>query len=215
MIDWLVPGRNSVVAAALNRPVTLAALGEALKQPPYQAPPSAPVLHLKPANTWSVAGAPIRCPAGASALSMGGSLGLVIGRRATAVSKPRALEYLAGLVVVNDVAIPYPSHYRPAIAQRCRDGFCPIGAMSPLSAGADPGLLEVVIEIDGVIVTRERPDYVRDPAALLADVTGFFTLAEGDILLLGEPAAPPVASPGQTVRVIVDGVGEITNPVVA
>lgn len=209
-----VAGRNAVYAAALNRPASIVALGDALHRPPYQAPPRAPVLHLKPANTWSEPGAPIRCPDGVATLRMGGGVGLVIGKRASRVPADRALDWVRGLVVVNDVALPYESHYRPAIKERCRDGFCPIGPEVPLAPGVDPGSLGVRIEINGAIACEERPDYVRGPAALLADLTAFLTLDAGDIVLLGEPAEPPLAHPGDTVRVIVEGVGVVENPVV-
>ncbi|MFN0181245.1 MAG: fumarylacetoacetate hydrolase family protein [Gemmatimonadales bacterium] len=209
-----VAGRNAVYAADLNRKATLVALGDALHRPPYQTPPGAAVLHLKPANTWSESGAPIRCPDGVPALRMGGGVGLVIGRRASRVPADRALEWVRGLAVVNDVAVPYQSHYRPAIKERCRDGFCPIGPEVALAPGVDPASLVVRIEINGAVERDERPDYVRGAAALLADLTAFLTLDAGDIVLLGEPAEPPLARPGDTVRVIVEGLGVLENPVV-
>ena len=214
MTGPLVPGRNAVYAAALNRPATLLALGDALSLPPYQAPPRAPVLHLKPANTWSGNGEPIRCPAGVAGLRMGGSVGLVIGRTASRLSAARALEWVSGLAVVNDVHLPYQSHFRPAIKERCRDGFCPIGAPVPMVAAFAPDRLEILVEINGKVVCREPPDYVRGAAALLAEVSAFLTLGPGDVLLLGEPAVPPLAGPGDLVRIIVDGIGTLENPVI-
>ena len=46
----------------LNYRGALAALGEAVNKPPYKAPPKAPVLYIKPANTWIGDGAPIPVP---------------------------------------------------------------------------------------------------------------------------------------------------------
>lgn len=214
MAGLLVPGRHAVYAAALNRPATLHALGDALSQPPYQAPPRAPVLHLKPANTWSGDGDPIRCPAGVAGLRMGGSVGLVIGRPASRLTAGRALDWVGGLVVVNDVHLPIQSHFRPAIKERCRDGFCPIGTPVPMMAAMAPDRLALIVEINGKVVCREPPEYLRSAAALLAEVSAFLTLGAGDILLLGEPAVPPLAGPGDLVRIIVDGIGTIENPVI-
>ena len=81
-------------------------------------------------------------------------MGLVIGRTVPAVLPDEALADLAGLVVANDVSIPYQSHYRPAITQRCRDGFCPIGPLVVPTGPLDPDRLEVVIEVNGRIVCR-------------------------------------------------------------
>ena len=92
---------GTVFAAALNRRETLEALGEALSRDPYRSPPKAPVLHLKPANTWIGPGEPIPCPPDVPALRMGGTIGLVIGRTASSVTETEALSYLGGLVVVN------------------------------------------------------------------------------------------------------------------
>ena len=54
----------------------------------------------------------------------------------------------------------------------------------------------------------------RSVAELLVDISDFMTLEPGDILLVGEPAGVPLASPGDSVRVEVDGLEAITNPVV-
>ena len=205
---------GTIYAAALNRKATLEALGDALLKSPYQSPPKAPVLHIKPANTRIGPGDSIPCPRDVPALRMGGTIGLVIGRTAGSVAEGDALSYLAGLVVANDVSIPYQSHYRPAIKQRCRDGFCPVGPLIPAVGTLDPDHLEVVIEIDGHIRQRAGgAGLVRGAAQLLADVSAFITFVPGDILLLGEPHDPPLAAPGQRVRVSIDGIGSLENEV--
>ncbi len=207
-----IPATRAVYVAALNRSATLDALGEALTRDPYRAPPRAPVIHLKPANTWSGAGDPIPCPREVAALRMGGTLGLVIGRTASRVSEANALDHVGGWLVANDVSVPYESHYRPAIRQRCRDGFCPIGAVAPVAALGNPDLAEVVIRVNGQV--RGRADgsgLVRGAARLLADISAFITFEPGDVLLLGEPHEAPVASPGDLVRITVEGVGSIEN----
>ncbi len=205
---------GTIYAAALNRRESLEALGDALLRSPYLSPPIAPVLHIKPANTRIGPGAPIPCPREVPALRMGGTIGLVIGRTASSVAEADALSYLAGLVVTNDVSVPYQSHYRPAIKQRCRDGFCPVGPLVTAAGTFDPDRLEVVIEIDGQIRRRAGGDgLVRGAARLLADVSTFITFAQGDILLLGEPHDPPLAAPGQRVRVVIEGLGSLENQV--
>ena len=72
-----------VYGAALNFRGALAALGDAVHGEPYKKPPEAPVLYLKPGNTWSSPGAIIAVPAGVPQLRMGGTLGLVFARTAT------------------------------------------------------------------------------------------------------------------------------------
>ena len=56
--------RGTVYGTLLNHHDALAALGSAVNQAPYKAAPKAPVLYIKPRNTWIDAGQPIVVPAG-------------------------------------------------------------------------------------------------------------------------------------------------------
>jgi len=207
--------RNTIYATALNFRRTLEALGDQLTQDPYKAPPRAPILYIKPPNTWSSPGATIRVPRGTAQLKMGGTLGIVIGRAASGVRESEALDYVTGWVVVNDVSIPHESYFRPAIKQRCRDGFCPMGAIAPREA-LDPAQARIQIFVNGELkASAAAKDLVRPVPKLIADVTEFLTLRTGDILLIGEPDNAPLASPGDRVRVEIEGIGNIENTLVA
>ncbi len=204
-------GRGAVYAAALNFRGAVEALGSKLSQDPYKAPPQAPILYIKPPNTWSIPGAKIRVPKGTSHLKMGGTLGIVMARAASRVSESEALDYVGGWLVVNDVSIPHQSYYRPAIKQRCRDGFCPMGAIAPRNA-LDPAQALMKIFVNGELKARATSrDLVRPVSTLIADVTEFMTLRTGDVLLIGEPDNSPLAGPGDRVRVEIDGIGSIEN----
>ncbi len=142
-----------VVGALLNHAPAIAALGAAVHQPPYKAPPQAPVLAIKPRNTLALSGADIEVPAGVAALEIGASLGIVIGRTACRVPQAAALDVVAGYTIVNDVSVPVPSHYRPSVRFRARDGFCPIGPrVVPAADVAAPDALGVQVQVDGVVV---------------------------------------------------------------
>ena len=158
--------------------------------------PSAPVLYLRPRNTWNTSGAPIRIPPDAEAVKVAGTLGIVMGR---------SLAYVA----VNDVSIPHESYFRPAILQRCRDGFCVIG-----SEVTDQLPAEFRTFINGELRTRSSAaDLVRPIARLLADIGEFLTLGPGDVLLIGEPPDAPLARVGDCVRIEVDGLPPLENQV--
>jgi len=154
------------------------------------------VLYLRPRNTWNVSGSPIRLPDGIKQLKMAGTVGVVIG---------------GGYVAVNDVSIPHESYYRPAIRQRCRDGFCVIG-----SDITDLRPREIRISINGELPCRANiDDLVRPVDRLLADISEFLTLQPGDMVLVGEPHNAPLAQAGDRVRVEIDGLPAIENQVVA
>lgn len=207
---------GTVYGVLMNDPQALAALGEAVHQAPYKAPPKAPVLYVKPRNTLAASGAPLALPAGWEALEIGAALGLVIGRTACRVPVDQALSFVAGLTVVADVSLPHDSFYRPSIRFKARDGFCPIGAVVPLNAVADPNALAVRVQLDGDTVhTTTTGSRVRPAAELLAAVTEFMTLLPGDILMLGVSAGAPLARAGQRVSIEIDGVGRLDHTVVA
>jgi 5-oxopent-3-ene-1,2,5-tricarboxylate decarboxylase/2-hydroxyhepta-2,4-diene-1,7-dioate isomerase len=202
---------NTVYAAALNFRGALEALGDKTSQDPYKAPPQAPVLYIKPPNTWSTPGAKIVVPGGTAQLKMGGTLGIVIGRAASRVSESEALDYVSGWVVVNDVSIPHESYFRPAIKQRCRDGFCPMGAIAHREA-LDPSRAHIQIFVNGELKAEANTtDLIRPVPKLIADVTEFMTLRTGDVLLIGEPDNAPLAALGDQVRVEIQGIGSIEN----
>lgn len=200
-----------VVGALLNHSPAVSALGAAAHQPPYKAPPQAPVLAIKPRNTLALSGADIEVPAGVAALEIGASLGIVIGRTACRVPQAAALDVVAGYTIVNDVSVPVPSHYRPSVRFRARDGFCPIGPrVVPAADVAAPDALGVQVQVDGMVVHESSTAArLRGVASLIAAVTDFMTLQPGDVLLLGRSQGAPLARAGQTVEIAISGLGAL------
>jgi len=205
-----------VYATLLNHRSAWQELGEAVNHPPYDAPPKAPVLYVKPRNTLAASGDPVPVPAGVSELELEASLGLVIGRPACRLEEARALEYLAGYLIVNDVSIPHRPYYRPSIRARARDGFCPVGPrVVPCAAIANPDDLAIRVFIDGKLRQQTgTSQLVRSIRRLLADVTDFMTLSPGDILAVGAAAPAPRVRAGQQARIEIDGLGQLESPFV-
>lgn len=206
-----------VYGTLMNDPAALAALGDAVHQAPYKAPPKAPVLYVKPRNTLASNGAALALPAGWDMLEIGAALGLVIGRTACRVDAASALSYVAGYTIVNDVSLPHDSFYRPSIRFKARDGFCPIGpAVVPASAIVNPDALGVRVYVnDELVHSTSTAGRVRPAAQLLAAVTDFMTLQPGDILMLGVSAGAPKARAWQRVAIEIDGLGRLENTVQA
>ncbi len=208
---------RTVYGALLNHRDALAALGGAVHRSPYKAPPQAPVLYIKPANTWIGHGAPIPVPADAPELEMGAALAVVVGRTACRVSEAEALDHVAGYTIANDVSVPHAEFYRPSVRLKCRDGFLPIGPwVTARRRVADPDALTLRVWVDGELrLVATTAELIRPVARLLADVTEFMTLVPGDVLLTGVPAGAPRARAGQRVAIEIDGLGRLENPLVA
>jgi 5-oxopent-3-ene-1,2,5-tricarboxylate decarboxylase/2-hydroxyhepta-2,4-diene-1,7-dioate isomerase len=206
------PMGATVYGTLLNHREALAALGDQVNVAPYKAPPKAPILYIKPRNTWAQSGDAVVVPSDVHELQMGATLGLVIGRTACKLSVVDALDYVAGYVVMNDISVPHESFYRPSMRFKCRDGFCPMGAFVPREAIANPDALAVTVAMDGAVVQQtDTGGRVRSVAQLLADVTEFMTLHPGDILSIGVSAHAPLAHAGQRVTITIAGVGQLHN----
>ena len=202
-----------VYGTLLNHRTAWQQLGTAVNQPPYNAPPRAPVLYLKPRNTLANQGDSVLVPRGTHELEVGGCLGLVIGRPACDLAEETALDYVAGYLIVNDVCIPHEPYFRPSISARVRDGFCPLGPrVAPHTAIADPDALVTEVFIDGELRQRaSTADLVRPIRKLLADVTDFMTLLPGDILTVGAAMPAPRVRAGQRSCIEIEALGRLEN----
>jgi 5-oxopent-3-ene-1,2,5-tricarboxylate decarboxylase / 2-hydroxyhepta-2,4-diene-1,7-dioate isomerase len=216
-VDWDVPTTGTVIGTLLNERLALAALGDAVHAPPYRVPPQSVVLYIKPQNTWTACGAPIVLPASLDEVEIGAVLGIVIGATACRVSMERALDFVVGYTVVNDVSEPHASVFRPAIRQRSRDGFCPIGPwIIARQEVPSPDALDTRVFINGELrATHSTGNLVRPVARLIADVSAFMTLSPGDVLLAGVAGDAPRGHVGDRVRIEIDGIGTLENSLVA
>ncbi len=194
---------GTVVGALLNHPGEVAALGDAARQAPYKAPPTAPVLTVRPRNTLRWAGAaPVTVPQGVEQLAVHASLAIVIGRAACRVPVAQALDWVAGYTLALDLRVPHESHYRPALRHMARDGFCTLGPQVVAAALVTaPDELMLTVEMDGQAVqAASTGGRTRGVAQLIADVSDFMTLQAGDVLLLGHAPPAPLAAAGQVLR---------------
>ncbi len=197
------PMTGTVYGVLLNFQAERDALGERMSLPPYQAPPRAPVLYIKPANTWSAHGAAIPVPAHVREVEIGASVRLLMGPAGR----------LAGCVLMNDLSVPHESFYRPPVRFKCLDGFLGVGSdIVP----TDPDTLALDVRVNGE--TRQRVDFrgtVRNSASLLADVGEFMTLRAGDVLMLGCAPGRPLARVGDRIEIHAPGFPPQVNTLVA
>ena len=178
-------------------------LGDTMVQPPHNAPPQAPVLYIKPANTWSSNGAGIDLPTGVETVLVGASVALVMGPRQWQSGAASAVPTVAGYVLVNDLELPGGNYFRPAVKTQCVDGFLGLGAhcVAPQDA-ADPAGFALQVHINGDLCQTIRfNDLVRDAETLVRDVDAFMSLRAGDLLLLGCDADRPLAHVGDHIEI--------------
>jgi 5-oxopent-3-ene-1,2,5-tricarboxylate decarboxylase / 2-hydroxyhepta-2,4-diene-1,7-dioate isomerase len=174
---------------------------------PYKAPPKAPVLYIKTANTFSPSGATIPVPAHAAEVEIGATVGMVM-KSATEV---------AGYVLLNDLSVPHASYFRPPVKFKCLDGFLGIGdRVRPRNEAGDPAVFALKVSVNGTLVQTVRfSDLVRPAERLLADVGEFMTLGEGDVLTLGCAGDRPRAKVGDRIEIAMPALGSLVNTLVA
>ncbi|MDO4693209.1 MAG: fumarylacetoacetate hydrolase family protein [Eikenella sp.] len=201
--------QRTIYGLILNDRQSLADLGGQLTAAPYQAPPQAPVLYIKPANTVNTSGVVV-LPAGAEALEVGATVALVLGKTARRLSREQALEALAGVALAVDLSVPHDSYYRPAVREKCFDGSLLLGEVQTLAAVGDLQDVCIHTAVNGqALSARSLADLSRDAAQLLADVTEFMTLHAGDVLLMGVPYQACQAAAADEVRITAKGLGAL------
>jgi 5-oxopent-3-ene-1,2,5-tricarboxylate decarboxylase/2-hydroxyhepta-2,4-diene-1,7-dioate isomerase len=177
-----------------------------MTQAPYKAAPKAPVLYIKPANTWSADGADIVLPLTVPEVEIGATVAMVM----------KASGEVAGYLLMNDLSVPHASYFRPPVRFKCLDGFLGVGGTLLPAAGVDPAQFVVEVRINGELrQTVSFNQLMRDAQQLLADVSEFMTLDAGDALMLGLGADRPRARGGDRIEIRAAGLGSLSHRLVA
>ncbi|WP_395686493.1 fumarylacetoacetate hydrolase family protein [Caenimonas koreensis] len=202
-----MPAMRTVYGTLLNFRGEFDAWAPKMNEAPYKAPPKAPVLYIKPANTWSADGAAITLPANVPQVEVGATIGMVM----------KGGSEVAGYVLMNDLSVPHASFFRPPVKFKCIDGFLGIGSrLRARNEAGDPSVFKLEVRINGELKQTVRfADLVRPADRLLADVGEFMTMAAGDVLMLGCDVGRPLARVGDTISISMPALGTLTNTLIA
>jgi 2-keto-4-pentenoate hydratase/2-oxohepta-3-ene-1,7-dioic acid hydratase in catechol pathway len=186
--------------------------------------PERPLLFAKWPNTLIASGEPIRIPPISQNVDYEAELGVVIGRRASRVATDDALDFVRGYVVANDVSgrdLQFSDGQW--VRGKSLDTFLPLGELVPASEVPDPQALPIRAILNGeTMQDSNTSNQIFGVAEVVAFVSQGITLEPGDLIITGTPAGvgafrkPPVwLQPGDEITIEIDGLGSITNPVVA
>ena len=182
--------------------------------------PKEPLLFLKPSTSVIGPRDAIRLPIFSKQVEHEAELAVVIGapgaRRADRAAAERAI---FGYTCANDVTA---RDLQRSDGQWTRakgfDSFCPIGPW--ITTGLDVSDLEIRCEVGRnpeemeVRQLGRTKDMVFDVPALVSYISHVMTLLPGDVVLTGTPAGVSPLTEGDTVTVRIEGIGELSNPVV-
>ncbi|MET7835105.1 2-keto-4-pentenoate hydratase/2-oxohepta-3-ene-1,7-dioic acid hydratase (catechol pathway) [Micromonospora sediminicola] len=182
--------------------------------------PKEPLLFLKPSTSVIGPRDAIRLPIFSKQVEHEAELAVVIGapgaRRADRAAAERAI---FGYTCANDVTA---RDLQRSDGQWTRakgfDSFCPIGPW--ITTGLDVADLEIRCEVGRnpeemeVRQLGRTKDMVFDVPGLVSYISHVMTLLPGDVVLTGTPAGVSPLTDGDTVTVRIEGIGELSNPVV-
>lgn len=187
--------------------------------------PEVPTIFAKYANVLIGDGEPIVIPSTTDQVDYEAELAFVIGRRARHVSEAEAMQHVAGYAAFNDVtARDYQARTSQWTLGKSFDSFGPLGpALVTLDELPDPGALGIRLRIGDETLQQSNTREMLFPIPrLVAYLSEVMTLEPGDVVATGTPAGvgfirrpPRFLRAGDNVRVEIDGVGVLENPVVA
>jgi 2-keto-4-pentenoate hydratase/2-oxohepta-3-ene-1,7-dioic acid hydratase in catechol pathway len=188
-------------------------------------PPEAPLLFGKFENALIGPGDPIVLPPEATHVDAEAELCVEIGRGGRRIPEADALDHVRGYRCANDVSARNIQYSESQwLRAKGFDTFCPLSSeVVPVSELGDGSGLRVVQRLNGeVLQDGNTADLIFSVPYLVAYISNAFTLEPGDVILTGTPAGvgwgrdPKVSlQSGDVVEVEVEGIGTLSNPVVA
>lgn len=201
--------------------------------------PQTPLSFQKSLSSIIATNEPIVLPAGhPDMVDWEGEFSAVIGKPCHRVNARDALDHVAGYTIINDVSAR--DWVAPALAAtgmmntilawehnilgKLYPTFCPMGPVIVTADEiADPENLHLETRLNGkVMQSANTADLVFSVARIIEYYSQFYPFEPGDIITTGSPSGvgfgrkPPVfMKPGDRIEVEVEGIGILSNPVVA
>ena len=225
--EWVtVPANSARLHAPITDPGKFICIGlnyrdhaEEANQPIPKEPP----IFAKWSNAILDPNEPILRPRGSSQLDWEVELGVVIGKTARFVSRDKALDYVWGYTIINDVsARDFQFIGSQWMAGKIPETFAPVGPfIADRTDIPDPHVLDLKLWVNGKQMQGgSTKTFIFDVRYIVSYLSGLMTLSPGDLIATGTPPGvgfarkPPVfLQPGDTCRLEITGLGQIENPV--
>jgi 5-oxopent-3-ene-1,2,5-tricarboxylate decarboxylase/2-hydroxyhepta-2,4-diene-1,7-dioate isomerase len=210
-VTWLPPSTPSkVIGIALNFADHAAEL--------KLAKPELPAIFIKPTSSLIGHLETVLMPPGSQYLHYEVELVAVIGRQCRGVKAKDALDVVAGYTIGNDVTVRdhIGNYFRPPLIGKGWDTFGPCGPwmVTPDEFG-DPMNVEIRALVNGEIRQQgNTKDLIYSVADLIEYCSMIMTLEPGDQIWTGTPKGLSHVYPGDVMRMEIDRIGALENPVV-
>jgi 2-keto-4-pentenoate hydratase/2-oxohepta-3-ene-1,7-dioic acid hydratase in catechol pathway len=180
--------------------------------------PTRPMLFMKPSSAIAGPGDPVILPHEANVTHYEAELAVVIGKTARRVSADDASDVILGYTCANDISERVIQ--KEEMDQGCLligkgyDTFCPLGPF--IATGLDPSDLRLESRLNGE--TRQlssTSDLLFSVPELVSYLSQAITLQPGDVIITGTPSGVGEIAPGDVMEIELEGVGVLSNPVIA
>lgn len=188
--------------------------------------PAEPIIFAKAITSLCGPNEDVPMPPGSQRMDWEVELGIVIGERARYVSEDRALEHVAGYVIVNDISERAHQLDRGGTWDKGKghDNFGPVGPwLVTRDELGDASGLDMFLDVSGDRCQTGSTDrMIFGVAKIVSYVSEFMTLEPGDIIATGTPPGvgmgmkpPRYLNVGDEMRLSITGLGEQRQRVVA
>ena len=184
-----------------------------------------PPIFLRVWRSQTAHNAPIIRPTVSDSLDWEGELAVIIGQGGRNIAQADAWNHVAGYSCYNDASVREWQFHAKQIASG--KNFESTGAFGPWMVTADeiePGReLKLETRLNGKVVQSSHTGHmIFSVPRLIQYASTIFTLVPGDVIATGTPAGvgwskkpPQFMQAGDTVEVEIEGIGLLSNPVVA
>jgi 2-keto-4-pentenoate hydratase/2-oxohepta-3-ene-1,7-dioic acid hydratase in catechol pathway len=172
-----------------------------------------PLIFFKPSSAIVGHGDAIVIPPQSKQVELEAELCLVIGKLAKNVSEEKALEYLWGVTIANDVTARDLQFGDGQWARsKAFDTFCPLGPWVETEFVPDGQVIES--RVNGEVRQNVSiTEMVHKIPAIISYVSKNMSLLPGDIILTGSPAGISIIQSGDMIECEIEGIGILSNPV--
>ncbi|HEY3329580.1 MAG TPA: fumarylacetoacetate hydrolase family protein [Capsulimonadaceae bacterium] len=226
VLDQLWQEVGVTLTAPLPRPNRIFGIGrnyaEHAKETGAEVPTEEPIVFLKASSCVIGSGKAIVYPDYAEQVDFEGELAVVIGMAGKDIARDDAMRHVAGYTIFNDVTERFMQKRDiakglPWFRSKSLDTFGPMGpALITPDEIKDPHNLTIRTAVNGEVKQEANTkEMVHRIDKIISYLSHYFALEPGDVIATGTPSGIGPLAVGDVVTVTIEGIGTLSNPVVA
>lgn len=173
------------------------------------------VIFSKPASSLLADGGLVRIPDYSNDCQHELELALLIGRPGKNIPAAHALEHLAGYGVALDLTLrdlqtELKNQGLPWDLAKGFDTSCPLSDFTPPDRVTDPNKLDLTLTVNGQVRQQGNTGQMMRPVEkIIAEISRYFRLESGDIILTGTPSGVAGITSGDRLEGTIEQVGKL------